>query len=125
MQFVPDGLAALPPLKLTMANAGSEPPDMSKMLEGQLKPGIHIVVVTAVDTDVYTPAGPPVQTYETRVSLIGNGDGRPTIRRRAPRRRRDRRSRRRSAPPVISPRGTSVVNESGRFVSPPLPATRW
>ena len=91
------------------------PPDMSKMLEGQFKPGIHIVVVAAVDTDVVhagrTAGG------DVRDARVADRQRRQrTVRRRAPRRRRDRR------PGAIGAVGRSrrverhVVNESGRFV---------
>ncbi len=115
MQFVPAGLVELPPMRLVMANSGSEPPDMSKMLEGQLKPGIHMVVVTAIDTDVYTPAGPPVETFEVQVSRLGqlNGDGQSDVVRRVAGEIADPGA---IGAAVISPRGASVVNEAGRFV---------
>ena len=97
-----------------MARSGEEHLDLFKALEGQLKPGISIVVVTAVDTDVFTPAGPPAEVFETRVSFRDDDHVTPfeTVRRVAGE----------VADPaavgatVISPHGSTRVNASGRFL---------
>ena len=73
-----------------------------------------MMVVAAVDTDVYTPAGPPVEVFELRLSA--------DRRRRAPRPFAVRRVAGEVADPaavgvaVISPRGAATVNPAGRFV---------
>jgi Pvc16 N-terminal domain len=113
-QFVAEPLRELPPLALIMARSGEEHLDLFKALEGQLKPGISVVVVTAVDTDVFTPAGPPAEVFETRVSLRDDGHVLPleAVRRIAGE----------VADPaavgatVISPHGSAKVNASGRFL---------
>jgi Pvc16 N-terminal domain len=118
--FVAEPLRALPPLAILMARATDDHMDVFKALEGQLKPGINMVVFTAVETDVFTPAGPPVEVFETRLGFHANGDREPrvidapaaTIRRVAGE----------VADPaavgvsVISPRGATTVNPSGRFL---------
>jgi hypothetical protein len=52
-------LAALGPPVVFMARSGEEHLDVFKVIGGQLKPGINIVVHAKVDTGVYTVAGPP------------------------------------------------------------------
>jgi len=112
--YLPPTLAALPPMQMMMARSGEDHMDVFKGLEGQLKPGINLIVVSAVDTDVATPVGPPVSTFETRVGFNGTerADAVGNVRRVAGE----------IVDPaavgaaVLSPRGTSQVNEAGRFV---------
>ena len=115
-QFLADPLRAEAALTMLMVRASDEQADVSKILDGQLKPGIGMTIVAPVDTDVFTPAGPPVQVFEARVGLIG-GDGvdpAQVIRRVAGEV---------SDPAaigvtVVSPRGIATVNLAGRFVVP-------
>lgn len=112
-QFVAEPLRELPPLALIMARSGEENLDLFKALEGQLKPGISVVVVTAVETDVFTPAGPPAEVFETRVGFR-DGHAMPLegVRRVAGE----------VADPaavgavVISPHGSARIDATGRFL---------
>jgi hypothetical protein len=114
-QFVAEPLRVLPPLAMLMARASEDHMDVFKTLEGQLKPGINMVLHTSVDTDVYTPAGPPTEVFETRIGVL-DGDGAPRLF--AP----TRRVAGEVADPaavgvtVISPRGATIVNAAGRFL---------
>jgi hypothetical protein len=112
-QFVAEPLRQLPNLNLLMPRSGEEHLDLFKALEGQLKPGISIVLVTAVETDVFTPAGPPAEVFETRASFR-DGHVLPV--------EAVRRVAGEVADPaavgatVISPHGSARVNASGRFL---------
>lgn len=96
---------------LTMARAGEDHMDVFKAVEGQLKPGINLVITYPVDTGVFTPAGPPaggieLSTRDTR------GTAASSIRRVAGEI---------TAPEAIgavvrSPIGATVVNPAGRFL---------
>ncbi|MET0578714.1 MAG: Pvc16 family protein [Ilumatobacteraceae bacterium] len=111
--FVAEPLQELPPITLLMARAGDEQPDVGALLDGQLKPGISMTVVTAVDTDVFTPAGPPVDVFElamaTRSGVIDPSLG---VRRIAGEITRPDAI----GATVLSPHGTATVNGAGRFV---------
>jgi hypothetical protein len=113
--FVDGPLEGLPPLELLMARSGDEHPDIGAVLDGQLKPGISITVIAAVDTNVFTPAGPPVEVFDVRL-------GRRDVD--APSVFAVRRVAGEIADPaavgvtVISPRGVATVNLAGRFVIP-------
>jgi hypothetical protein len=113
--FVPEPLAALPTMAMFIPRSGEDQIDVFKALEGQLKPGINLVVVAAVDTDVFTPAGPPTEAFEVRLSdrhAAGDGGFGSTVRRVAGE----------IADPaavgvrVFTPRGSAVVNAAGRFL---------
>jgi hypothetical protein len=113
-QFVAERLRELPPLAILMARSGEEHLDLFKALEGQLKPGISVEVVAAVDTDVYTPAGPPAEVFETRLAFRGDGP-RPIV-------DAVRQVAGEVADPaavgavVVSPHGATTVNGAGRFL---------
>lgn len=112
--YVPEQIAELPPLAMYMPSTGEDQVDVFKALEGQLKPGINLVVVTAVDIDAFTPAGPPTETFEVSVSDLTSRDAAPmsTLRRIAGE----------IADPtaigvrVVTPNGSAVVNAAGRFL---------
>jgi hypothetical protein len=111
--YLPDPLHALPLVAMFMPRTGEDQVDVFKALEGQLKPGINLVVVPPVDTGVFTEAGPPAEAFEFRMS-DRNTDAGPisTVRRVAgevldP-----------TAPGalVTSPVGSTTVNPAGRFL---------
>jgi hypothetical protein len=115
--YVAEDLQALPPIGLVMARAGEEHIDVFKALEGQLKPGINLVVHSAVDTGIGMPAGPPTEIIE--VGLVNRATGLPL-----PRRRRiagEITSTEAVGALVRSPRGSSRVNRAGRFLVPAEP----
>jgi hypothetical protein len=111
--FVAEGLRHHPAPRILMARTTDDHADHSDGIDGQLKPGITMIVISVVETDVYTPAGPPVAVFEARLAAIGDGD-------------HDTFSVRRVAGEVvdpaavgvavISPRGSTTVNAAGRFV---------
>ena len=101
--FLPDLFADMEVPVLTMARAGEEHLDVFKALEGQLKPGLNMVVSTEFETGVVFAAGPPVKVIETSVARIGADAGEP---------------RRRVAGEVLDPRAVGVVVRS------PIGATR-
>ena len=84
------------PPTLSMAAAGEDHMDVFKALEGQLKPGLNIVLSTEFSIDVARPAGPPVDSIATTFGRFGSGHHRidPPGRRRSglARRRRGHRA---------------------------------
>lgn len=109
--YVPAGLAGLRPLSLMMARSGEEQVDVFKALEGQLKPGINIVISCEVDTGMAVPAGPPTTSFDLSVNDSTSG-ARSTSRRVAgevmfeiP-----------GDTVVRSPTGSVRVNATGRFL---------
>jgi hypothetical protein len=111
--YLPDELLDLPPLRLLMARTNSDQPDFGSTLDGQLKPGLAMTVVAAVDTDVYTPAGPPVKVLELRSARLDTGGRSPFAVRRVAGEVADERA---IGAVVVSPHGTAKVNAAGRFV---------
>ena len=110
-EFLGDAFAGLDAPTLTMAKAGEDHMDVFKALEGQVKPGINMVLSTEFDLGVSHPAGPPVRDIETRFGRIGS-DGIERQRRVAGEV---------LAPEAIgatvrSPRGAAVVDVTGRFL---------
>lgn len=96
-----------------MARAGEDHMDVFKALEGQVKPGLNIVVTTEFDIDSASPAGPPVRSIGTSIGRLGGG----------------RESRRRLAGEVVgaeerglvgavvrSPSDMTQVNPQGQFL---------
>ncbi|HEY5663218.1 MAG TPA: DUF4255 domain-containing protein [Ilumatobacter sp.] len=71
--YVPAGLSGLRPLVMMVARSGEDQIDIFKTLEGQLKPGIHVVVACEVDTGVTVPAGPPTTGFLLSVKDGGRG----------------------------------------------------
>ncbi len=113
--FVPEELHGQPALRLLMDRANDEQPDFGTTLDGQLRPGVGMTVIAPVDTDVYTPAGPPVEVIELSTLRTDTG-GRSTF--------AVRRVAGEVTDPaavgvsVVSPRGAATVNLAGRFVIP-------
>jgi len=114
--FVVEALRSVPAPTILMARAGDDSPDAGKILDGQLKPTISLLVVAAVDTDLVTPAGPPVAAFELRTFDRRGASSSPP---------------RRVAGEVAdvalvgasvrSPHGSAVVSERGTFLIPAEP----
>jgi hypothetical protein len=109
--FLAESLLGLEPPSIFMARSGEEHVDVFKALEGQLKPGINMVLISQVDVGVTTPVGPPVQDFEVLVA-DRTGTARSTTRRIAGEV---------LAPEAVgasvrSPVGASRVNAAGRFL---------
>jgi len=109
--FLAEPLLTLEPPSILMARSGEEHVDVFKALEGQLKPGINMVLVSEVDIGVTSPVGPPTQDIEVRIA-DRTGTARSTTRRIAGEV---------LAPEAVgvvvrSPVGASRVNAAGRFL---------
>jgi hypothetical protein len=109
--FLAESLLGLEPPSIFMARSGEEHVDVFKALEGQLKPGINMVLISQVDVGVTTPVGPPVHDFEVLVA-DRTGTARSTARRIAGEV---------LAPEAVgasvrSPVGASRVNAAGRFL---------
>lgn len=109
-EFLPRAYDEFEAPTLVIARAGEDHMDVMKLIEGQLKPGINMMLATEFDVGGGVPAGPPVEAIETAVGRIGG----------APERRR------RVAGEVVDPaavgvvvRGpvdATIVNPAGRFL---------
>ena len=110
--FLAEPLQGLEPPSMLMARTGEEHVDVFKALEGQLKPGINMVLISQVDIGVTTPVGPPAQEFEVRVA-DRTGTAASSIRRIAGEvlAARGRRCRR-----ALTRRRSARVNAAGRFL---------
>jgi hypothetical protein len=111
--YLPDPLPTAPALRLLLARSHDEQPDFGTTLDGQLKPGLGMTVVAPVETDVYTPAGPPVEVVELASTRMDTGGRSMFAVRRVAGEVADPAA---IGAPVVSPRGTAKVNLAGRFV---------
>lgn len=111
LDYLPDALGDGTAPSIVMARSGEEQIDVFKTLEGQLKPGINMVVVGPVDVGVVTPAGPPTESVAFSVS-DQRGTARSSVRRVAGQ----------VVDPdavgakVLGPGGAAVVNPAGQFL---------
>jgi hypothetical protein len=111
--YVPDALAGMPTMRLLMDRTNDQQPDFGTTLDGQLRPGVGLTVIAPVETDVYTPAGPPVDSIELSVQRT-DSDARSTFAvRRVAGELTDPQA---IGALVTSPRGSATVNAAGRFV---------
>jgi hypothetical protein len=111
--YVPAALQGMPALRLLMDRTNDEQPDFGTTLDGQLRPGIGLTVVAPVDTDAYTPAGPPVEVIELASVRSDTGAPSPSAVRRVAGEITDPGA---VGTLVVSPRGSATVNTTGRFV---------
>ncbi len=109
--FLAEPLLELEPPSILMARSGEEHVDVFKALEGQLKPGINMVLVSQVDVGLTSPVGPPVQDFGVSVA-DRTGTARSTTRRIAG----EVRFPEAVGALVHSPVGATRVNASGRFL---------
>jgi hypothetical protein len=132
-EFIPQALDDLMAPTIAMARSGEDHMDVFKALEGQLKPGINMVLTTEFDTGVLVPAGPPVREIGTAVGRI---DGAGVVRRRVAGEIVDADRRLAIGALVRSPTHATRVNALGQFllnaaagdeitvdIDPPLVAT--
>lgn len=96
---------------LTIARAGEDHLEVMRLIEGQLKPGINMMLATEFDIGAGRLAGPPVEGIETAVGRVGGG----------PPDRRRRVAGEVEHPAAIgalvrSPIDATYVNPSGRFL---------
>jgi hypothetical protein len=115
--FIADSLKDLPAPALLMTRGGEDHVDVFKTLQGQLKPGLNLVVHTAVEIDAYTPAGPPTEAFDLRLLDRTTGAADAVLRRVAGH----------IADPdaigavVVAPHGKTTVNAAGRFLIAAVP----
>jgi hypothetical protein len=133
-EFMASGLDMIDIPTLTMARAGEDHMDVFKAVEGQLKPGVNMVVTTQFDTGRVFPVAPSVGEIGTSIGRMnGSGDGE---RRRIAGEILDAEQRQAIGAVVRSPGHASRVDPLGRFliraaagdeivveVDPPLVAT--
>lgn len=112
-EYMASALDDVEPPMLTMARSGEDHMDVFKALEGQLKPGLNMVLTTEFQTGVGLPAGPPVDSIET---AIGRINGARDHRRRIASEVAD--AERRNAIGVVarSPGDATLVNARGQFL---------
>lgn len=103
---------------IDLARAGEDHMDVFKALDGKVKPGLNVVVSTEFDVGVFVPAGPPVESFVTSVSRIGDADASATRRRRVAGEVLDADSRGLVGSVVRTPLGASRVGPTGRFLVP-------
>lgn len=70
--YLTEAFADLDAPVLTMARAGEDHVDVMRNLEGQLKPGINMVLSTEFEIGVDQVAGPPVEEFGISVGRIGD-----------------------------------------------------
>jgi hypothetical protein len=105
-EFMPAGLEAIEGPTLTMARAGEDHIDVFKAVEGQLKPGVNMVVTTQFDTGLVFPVAPAVGELGTSIGRMNGSTEAP---------------RRRIAGEVIDAEGRGAI---GAVVRTPGHATR-
>jgi hypothetical protein len=112
-EFLPPVYAALAEPVLTLARAGEDHMDVFKALEGQLKPGLNMVLSTEFDTGAAVPAGPPVGGVETALGRMGGPQER---RRRVAGEVADAERRGAVGAIVRAPHDMTTVNSRGQFL---------
>lgn len=99
----------LPPVTVRVARTdGKDLADFWGAIDGKLKPGLNLVVAASIDPAVSIAAGPPTESYQ--VDVTDRRDARSSTRRRFAGRSGA------VGATVRSPRGTTVVDEHGRFL---------
>ncbi len=112
-EFLPPVYAGLDEPVLTLARAGEDHMDVFKALEGQLKPGLNVVLSTEFDTGAAVPAGPPVGGVET---AIGRMNGAKERRRRVAGEVLNAAERGAVGAIVRAPHDMTTINSQGQFL---------
>jgi hypothetical protein len=115
-EYLPEQLAPLEIPKLAMARAGEDHMDVFKALEGQLKPGLNMVLTSEFDTGFAIPAGPPVEGIGTSIGRMGDGPAAPEQRRRIAGEVVGAEQRGAVGTVVRSPGDATFVNPRGQFL---------
>lgn len=110
-EYLSGPLAELGPIEVLMARSGEEHLDVFKALDGQLKPGINVIVHTKVDTGMLVAAGPPTGGVDLATSDT-TGTARSTTRKVAG----EILDPQAVGAPVRSPIGGARVNSVGQFL---------
>lgn len=104
--------------QLELAKSGEDHMDVFKALEGKVKPGLNIVITTELDSGVFDPAGPPVESIGLATTRLDDADAHTSSRRRVAGEVVDAAARGVVGATVRTPHGSGVVSESGRFLVP-------
>lgn len=110
--FVAPALVDLSPIVLHVAGSGDVQADAGKVLDGQVKSSLELVIISDVDTGLGELVAPPATEFVVSVSDTERPTRRATLRRVAGEVRVDGAPGRR----VSSPRGSAIVNDVGRFL---------
>jgi Pvc16 N-terminal domain len=111
--FVPEPIQDLPPMRVLLSRSGDSAPDFGTTVDGQLRVGLAITVIAAIDVDVYAPAGPPVSTVALGTTRMDTGSHGTFPVRWVAGELEDPNA---IGAVVVSPRGTARINTAGRFV---------
>lgn len=118
-EHLPPGLAeVVPPPNIRVARPdGKDFAEFWSAIEGQLKPGLDMIVTATVDPDLLRPAGPPTEEMGTR--LVDNQEPERVSERREVAGHVDDPAA--VGALVTSPRGRAIVDENGNFLVPADP----
>lgn len=111
MEYVAPALQTLSPLTLQLTRSGDVKMDLFKTLEGQLKPALDVLIVTDIDTGLGRATATPVSDIGT--SLVDRSTGASGGSRRVAGEVRVADA---AGCRVMSPRGSAVIDPSGRFL---------
>jgi hypothetical protein len=112
-EYLPSAYDDLEVPLLVMARVGEDHMDVFKALQGQLKPGINMVLTTQFDTGFSLPAGPPVGSIGTALGRFGSE---PERRRRVAGEIVDAAARGLVGAVVRAPGDMTEVNAQGQFL---------
>ncbi|MEX2628248.1 MAG: DUF4255 domain-containing protein [Ilumatobacteraceae bacterium] len=110
-EYLSGSLAELGAPEIFMARSGEEHVDVFRALDGQLKPGINLIVHAKVDTGLVVPAGPPTGGVDL-ATADSTGTARSEMRRVAG----EILDPDAVGAAVISPSGGTTVNQVGQFL---------
>ena len=111
--YLATGLSDIGEITMTMSSSGDRlQTDLWKALDGQLKPGIDLVLTLRIDASVYEPVAAPPSGVDVATTDT-EGSGQPSVRRRVAGEVVD--------PDAIgalvrAPHAVTTVNEAGRFL---------
>lgn len=97
---------------ISLTRSGESQLDVFRRIEGKLKPALDVIVVTDVDTGLGTELPPPVTDLSLGTADMYTGSRRSSVRRIAG----EVRSEAHFGAIVTSPRGASIVDQTGRFL---------
>ncbi|HSL74021.1 MAG TPA: Pvc16 family protein [Ilumatobacteraceae bacterium] len=112
-EYLGDAFAGLEQPSIAIARSGEDHMDVFKALEGQLKPGLNLVLTTEFDTGVSLPVAPIVREIETAIGQLGST---AEARRRVAGEIVDADRRGAIGATVRSPGFATTVNPRGRFL---------
>lgn len=112
-EFLPESIRHLGEPTLQMARAGEDHVDVFRALEGQLKPGLNVVMITQFEVDSAFPAATPASDIGV---ALGPRDGAPVLRRRVAGEIANADERGAVGAIARSPGDATIVNPAGQFL---------